>query len=219
LSFLRKQESRCVKSPDSASKPALSKDEWVRNNNQRQVSTDKHKAKYKAPKMIDIEKCRITYYPAEVLAKRAEPVGEIDDNIRRLIEKMTDIMLKNKGIGLAAPQVGVPLRLFIISLDGTRENIKVYINPTVTPTGEPGSTEEGCLSVPGVFTKVRRYKKCKVTAIGLDGNEFTDQAEGLYARALQHEYDHIEGMTIVNRMAQTAKIAHRRQLKKLTEKR
>ncbi len=167
--------------------------------------------------MIDIEKCQITHYPAEVLTKRAQPVGEIDNNIRQLVEKMTDIMLKKKGVGLAAPQAGVPLRLFIISLDGTRESVKVYINPTVTLTGELGSTEEGCLSVPGVFTKIRRYKKCKVTANDLNGKEFTEEAEGLYARALQHEYDHIEGMTIVNRMAQTAKIAHRKQLKKLTE--
>ncbi len=167
--------------------------------------------------MIDIEKCQITHYPAEVLTKRAQPVGEIDNNIRQLVEKMTDIMLKKKGVGLAAPQAGVPLRLFIISLDGTRESVKVYINPTVTLTGELGSTEEGCLSVPGVFTKIRRYKKCKVTATDLNGKEFTEEAEGLYARALQHEYDHIEGMTIVNRMAQTAKIAHRKQLKKLTE--
>jgi len=167
--------------------------------------------------MIDIGKCQITHYPAEVLNKRAEPVGEIDDNIRRLVEKMTDIMLKKKGIGLAAPQAGVPLRLFIISLDGTRENVKVYINPTVIPAGELVSTEEGCLSVPGVFTKIRRYKKCKVTATDLDGIEFTDRADALYARVLQHEHDHIEGMTIVNRMPQTAKIAHRKQLKKLTE--
>ena len=179
---------------------------------------DEREAKCEIPIMFDIEKCRITHYPAEVLAKRAEPVGKIDDNIRRLVEKMTDIMLKNKGIGLAAPQAGVSLRLFIISLDGNRDNVKIYINPTVTPIGEPGSTEEGCLSVPGVFTKIRRYKKCKVTATGLDGNEFTEQAEGLYARALQHEHDHIEGMTIANRMSQTAKIAHRRQLKKLIEK-
>jgi len=168
--------------------------------------------------MIDIEKCRITRYPAEVLAKRAEPVVEIDDNIRQLVEKMTDIMLKNKGVGLAAPQAGVPLRLFIISLDESREKVTVYINPVVTPDGELGSMEEGCLSVPGIYTKIRRYKKCNVTATNLDGNEFKERAEGLHARALQHEYDHIEGMTIVNRMAQTAKIAHRRQLKKLMEK-
>jgi len=166
---------------------------------------------------IDIEKCQLTYYPAEVLAKRAEPVEKIDDNIRRLVEKMTDIMLKNKGIGLAGPQAGVSLRIFIISLDATREAVKVYINPTVTPAGQLDSIEEGCLSVGGIYTKIRRYKKCTVTATDLDGNEFTEQAEGLYARALQHENDHINGLTIVDRMGQTAKIRHRRQLKRLRD--
>ena len=167
--------------------------------------------------MIDIEKCQITHYPVEVLASRAKPVGKIDDNIRQLVEKMTDIMLENSGIGLAGPQVGVPLRLFIISLNGTRENVKVYINPTVTPTGELDSVDEGCLSVPGVYTKIKRYKKCKVTATDLEGNEFTEEAEGLLARALQHEYDHIEGTTIADRMGSAARIVHRKQLKKLRE--
>ena len=109
----------------------------------------------------------------------------------------------------------MPLRLFIISLDGSKENVRVYVNPTVTTDGDLGSVEEGCLSVTGVYTKIRRSKECEVTATDLDGNEFTERAEGLHARALQHEYDHIEGMTIVNRMGQTARIAHRRQLKKL----
>ncbi len=168
--------------------------------------------------MIDIQKCRITHYPADVLAGSARPVEKIDDNIRQLVQKMTDIMMQNKGVGLAAPQAGVPLRLFIISLNGTRENIKVFINPTVTPSGELHAIEEGCLSVPGVHTKIRRYKKCKVTATNLDGNEFTEEADGLYARALQHESDHLEGLTIVNRMSQVAKIVHRKQIKKLEQK-
>jgi len=167
--------------------------------------------------MIDIDKCRITRYPASVLAGPAKAVEKIDDNIRQLVAKMTDIMLENKGIGLAAPQVGVALRLFIISLDGTKENLKVYVNPTVTPVGEVDAVEEGCLSVPGVYTKIRRYKRCKVTATGLEGKEFSEEAEGLYARALQHEYDHIEGMTIADRMGSAARIAHRKQLKKLRE--
>jgi peptide deformylase len=165
--------------------------------------------------MVDVQKCRITHYPADVLAGRARLVEKIDDNIRQLVQKMTEIMLENKGVGLAAPQAGVPLRLFIISLGGTRENVRVYINPAIIPAGEFDTIEEGCLSVPGVRTKIRRYKKCTVTATDLDGNEFTEEAEGLYARALQHEFDHIEGTTIVNRMGQVAKIAHRRQLKKL----
>ena len=168
--------------------------------------------------MIDIEKCRLTHFPAGVLAERAKSVEKIDDNIRRLVDKMIDLMLKNKGVGFAAPQAGVSLRLFIISLDGNRENVRVFVNPIVTPSGELDAIDEGCLSVPGIYTKIRRYKKCKVTATDLDGNEFKDQAEGLYARALQHEYDHIEGMTIVNRMGQTARIAHRKQLKKLQER-
>jgi len=165
--------------------------------------------------MIDIEKCQITHYPAEVLGRQARPIEKIDDNIRQLVEKMTDIMLKHKGIGLAAPQVGVDLRIFIISHDATRQAVKVYINPTVTPAGELDSIDEGCLSVPGVYTKIQRYKKCKVTATDIDGREFTEEAEGLYARALQHEYDHIEGITIAVRMSSAAKIAHRKQLKKL----
>jgi len=172
--------------------------------------------------MIDVEKCQLTHYPAPVLTGRARTIEKIDDNIRQLVKKMTDIMLENKGVGLAAPQAGVPLRLFIISLNGTREALKVYINPTVTPIPAKAGTqfnsvEEGCLSVPGVSTKIRRYKKCKVTATDLDGNEFTEDAEGLYARALQHEYDHIEGMTIASRMGSVAKIAHRKKLKKLKE--
>jgi peptide deformylase len=169
--------------------------------------------------MTDFDKFRITHYPAKVLTGRAEPVGQIDNNIRRLVDMMVDVMIEKKGVGLAAPQVGLPLRIFVISLDGGRENVRVYINPTVTPAGELGAIEEGCLSVPGIYTKIRRYKKCEVTATDLDGNEFTEQADGLYARALQHEYDHIEGVTIVNRMGQAARIAHRRQLKKLQDQR
>jgi acyl carrier protein len=77
--------------------------------------------------MIDVEKCHITHYPASVLGEKAQPVEKIDDNIRRLVEKMADIMVENKGVGLAAPQAGVGLRLFIISLDGTKEKVRAYI--------------------------------------------------------------------------------------------
>jgi len=164
---------------------------------------------------MNIENCQITHYPAQVLAKPAQPVEKIDDDIRRLVGKMTEIMFENKGIGLAAPQAGVALRLFIISLDQTRENLKVYINPTVTTSGRLIQLEEGCLSVPGIYTKTKRYEKATVTATDLDGNEFTEDAEGLYARCLQHEYDHIEGITIADKMGSAARIANRKQLKKL----
>jgi peptide deformylase len=167
---------------------------------------------------IDVDKCKITHYPAPVLGKAAEPVGQIDETIRRLVAKMTDIMIENRGMGLAAPQAGVGLRLFIISLDGSRENVKAYINPKVAPAGDLADGEEGCLSVPGIRPKIRRFTRATVTATDLDGRQFTEEAEGIYARCLQHENDHIDGTTIVNRMGTAARIANRRQLKKLLEK-
>jgi peptide deformylase len=167
--------------------------------------------------MTDVDRCKITYYPASVLRGRAVPVEKIDETIRRLVDKMADILVDKKGIGLAAPQAGVPLRLFIVSLTGKREDVRAYINPTVTPHGDLDEAEEGCLSVPGIWAKIRRYKKATVTATDLDGRQFTEDAEGLYARCLQHEYDHIEGTVIVNRMGEAARIAHRRQLKKLAD--
>ena len=166
--------------------------------------------------MVDIDKCRMTRYPAAVLKGAAKPVEKIDDSIRRLVERMTDLMIEHRGVGFAAPQAGVGLRLFIVSLDTSRENVRAYVNPTVTPHGDLEEKEEGCLSVPGIWAKIRRYKQATVTATDLDGKQFTEEADELYARCLQHEYDHIEGTVIVNRMSQTARIAHRRQLKKLT---
>ncbi|MFC1761927.1 peptide deformylase [Planctomycetota bacterium] len=164
---------------------------------------------------IDVDQCRITHYPAKVLLRKAEPVEQIDETIRRLVDKMGDIMTEQKGIGLAAPQAGVGLRLFVVSLDGTKENLRAFINPTVRPSGDMEAKEEGCLSVPSVYVKIKRYKLCEVTATDLNGHVFAETADGLYARALQHEFDHIEGITIVNRMGQASRIAHRRQIKKL----
>jgi peptide deformylase len=158
------------------------------------------------------------HYPAQVLAQVAEPVEKIDESIKKLVDKMAEIMVEHKGVGFAAPQAGVPLRIFIISLDGKKENVKVFINPAVTCDGKTYHAEEGCLSVPGVYTKVRRFKKCTVTATGLDGKVFIEQADGLYARALQHEFDHINGTTIADKMGTVAKIAHRRKLQKLIDR-
>ena len=168
-------------------------------------------------KMVDVDKCSITHYPSGVLGRRAEEVEKIDDNIRQLIKKMTEIMRQQGGVGLAAPQAGVGLRIFIISLDPSKDDVRVYINPTVTQTGTLEAIEEGCLSVPGIYTKIRRSKNCRVTAMDLDGRKFTEEAEGLMARCLQHEYDHIEGMTIADKMGQTGRIVHRKKLKRLRE--
>lgn len=168
--------------------------------------------------MVEIDKCKMTHYPDPVLGKKARPVETIDESIHELVDKMTEIMFANAGIGLAGPQAGVDLQIFIISLTGKQEDVRVYINPKVEQTGPMEAAEEGCLSVPGVYTKVRRSKSCRVTATDLEGKEFTEEAEDLYARCLQHEYDHLQGMTIAKKMGSAARIAHRKQLKKLEAK-
>ena len=166
---------------------------------------------------IDISKCKITHYPAKVIKSKAKPIEEINENTRQLVEKMTDIMIENRGMGLAGPQAGVDLQIFIISIGAARENVRAYINPTVTPEGSLCSEHEGCLSVPGVSAGIKRYSRCTVTATDLDGKTFTEEADGLYARCLQHEYDHLQGMTIADRMGSASKIRFRKQIKKLVE--
>jgi len=167
---------------------------------------------------MDVDKCCITHFPASVLGGVAVPVDEITDDIRRLVERMIDVMIELKGIGLAAPQIGVGLRIFVVSVDGTRENAKVYINPELEVAGDLETNEEGCLSVPGVFARIKRYGKCIVTATDLDGNRFTEEAKGLQVRAFQHEYDHLEGVLIKDRMGQVQLISARRQLRELRER-
>lgn len=167
--------------------------------------------------MIDPEKCCITRYPAKVLSAGAKPIEKIDDGIRAIADKMIDIMIANNGVGLAGPQAGVDLRIFVISLDGTRKQAKVYINPTIKPYGGLEANHEGCLSLPGIAANIKRFKKCKVTATDLDGKEFTEDGDGLLARALQHEFDHLEGMMIKDRMGRVASISAKKVLKRLEE--
>lgn len=167
--------------------------------------------------MPDFEKCCLTRFPAPVLAQVAKPIEKITDDIRTLAGKMIDIMLETKGVGLAGPQVGVNLRIFVTAIDGTKENAKVYINPKIELSGPLETCEEGCLSLPEVYAKIKRYKNCSITATDLDGKTFTEQAEGLAVRIFQHEIDHLEGMLIKDRMGQVARIAARKNLKNLQD--
>jgi len=167
--------------------------------------------------MSDFSQCRLTRFPEPVLLNSAEPVKEIDDGIRKLAERMIEIMVENKGVGLAGPQAGVDLRIFVVSPDGTKENAKVYINPEIETGGQIVEEEEGCLSLPGIYGKIRRFSQCKVTATDLNGNRFTEDATGLPARAFQHEFDHLEGRMVKDRLSVAAKLRARRRLNKLKE--
>jgi peptide deformylase len=165
--------------------------------------------------VADYLKCCLTKYPTPVLMDKAKPVEEINDDIRQLADRMIDIMVETKGIGLAGPQAGVNLRIFVVSTDGTKENASVYINPTINVEGSIVTNEEGCLSLPGIYGKIKRYSQCTVTATDLDGNAFTEVGEGLLGRAFQHEYDHLEGRMIKDRLSTAAKLRANRRLKLL----
>ena len=165
--------------------------------------------------MTDYSTCTITQYPTPVLMDRAKPIEDINDDIRQLAERMVDIMVETKGVGLAGPQAGVSLRIFVVSIDGTKENARVYINPTIEPEGKVVANEEGCLSLPRIYGKIKRYAKCTISATDLDGNKFTEVGEGLLARAFQHEHDHLEGRMIKDRLGYAAKLRSKKLLEEL----
>lgn len=149
---------------------------------------------------------RITGEP--VLHEPAAPVVTFDDALRTLVADMFATMDEAPGVGLAGPQVGVPLRLFVYSyehdVDGPQRG--VAINPTLwitpTPTGEPDedTESEGCLSVPGERFPLRRAPRARLEAQDVDGNPYTLEARGWFARILQHETDHLDGVLYVDRL-------------------
>ncbi|MCE5185376.1 MAG: peptide deformylase [Planctomycetaceae bacterium] len=167
--------------------------------------------------MTDYSKCTITRYPTPVLMKAAEPIKEVNDDIRVLAERMIEIMVETQGVGLAGPQAGVNLRIFVASPEGTRQGAKVYINPSIRVEGPIVTHEEGCLSLPGIWGKIKRYYKCTVTATDLDGKEFTEVGEGLPARIFQHEFDHLEGRMIKDRLSMAGKLRSRGRLQELED--
>lgn len=146
----------------------------------------------------------IVFYPDEVLATRCDPVEEIDDSIRELVDDMVETMYDAPGIGLAAPQVGITKRITVIDVEaGTEENneLRVFINPEIVEREGRILWEEGCLSIPGVYEKVSRSKRIVVRALNRDGEEFELEAEGLLAVCIQHEIDHLDGVVFLEHLS------------------
>lgn len=140
----------------------------------------------------------------EVLREKCTPVTEFDDALRILIQAMYETMEEADGIGLAAPQVGVDKRFFVVGLpDGTK---KEFINPQITGTSvETSPYEEGCLSLPNVYHEVIRPSKVIISAQDMNGNPFTLKASGLMARVIQHEYDHLDGVLFIDHLSDEEK--------------
>lgn len=143
----------------------------------------------------------ILRYPDPRLHKVAAKVTQVDDNIRKLINDMAETMYAAPGIGLAATQVDVHKRLIVIDISETRDQLKVLINPQLLAASGEADCEEGCLSVPGVYEKVRRAERVKVSALDRNGQPFTLDAEGLLSVCIQHEMDHLEGRVFVEHLS------------------
>ena len=168
--------------------------------------------------MADELEFDLTLYPEPVLRKRAEPVAAFDDELKAIVEAMFRRMNASQGVGLAAPQVGLKRRILVANPSGEEGDDLVLINPTILErTGSATVYEEGCLSFPGIYAEVERPDRCKVRAQDIDGNEFEAEYEGFASRVVQHEYDHLEGVLLVDRMSPADKTRHRAALEELVE--
>ncbi|MBF0499568.1 MAG: peptide deformylase [Candidatus Riflebacteria bacterium] len=155
---------------------------------------------------------RILHLGEEALRRDSEPITAIDDKLRVLVVDMFETMHKARGVGLAAPQIGINKRLMIIDVD---EHPLVFINPEIIRKSGKETCEEGCLSLPGLRENVSRATKVLANAIDLDGKSFEIEAEGLLARAIQHEIDHLDGVLFIDRISKARRIQIKRDLERL----
>ncbi|HVJ68004.1 MAG TPA: peptide deformylase [Caulifigura sp.] len=149
---------------------------------------------------------QIVPFPHPALRWKSRDVTRIDDNLRSIVEEMFDLMYESKGIGLAANQVGLPIRLFVVNVSGDPEKKDeevVFINPTIRNRSGQAVGEEGCLSLPGLYADVSRPETITVEAFDLDGQPFRVKIDDLPARVIQHETDHLDGVLFIDRLDET----------------
>jgi peptide deformylase len=160
----------------------------------------------------------IVRYGADVLHTPAAPVSEITPDVQRLIDDMIQTMYAAPGIGLAAPQIGVPLRLFVADLSVGRDaaDLLVFVNPEFVERDGMQLEEEGCLSVPGFNATVARPARATLKGLDRNGREQVVEATGLLARCFQHEMDHLDGTVFVDRLRGLQKDLIVRKIKKLS---
>jgi peptide deformylase len=156
----------------------------------------------------------IINYPDERLHKIAQPVAAVNDDIRQLINDMAETMYAAPGVGLAATQVDMHLRVIVIDISEDRNDLKAFVNPEILAREGECEREEGCLSVPGIYERVRRSAWIRVRALGRDGRAFEMEADGLLAVCIQHEMDHLEGKVFVEYLSQLKQNRIRTKLKK-----
>lgn len=148
----------------------------------------------------------ILRYPDPRLHKKAAPVRQVNDEIRKLVRDMAETMYAAPGVGLAATQVDVHKQVVVIDISEDRSQLLTLINPEILARAGEQLCEEGCLSVPGIYDRVARSERVTVHALNAEGGQFTLEAEGLLAVCIQHEMDHLQGKVFVeylSRLKQT----------------
>ncbi len=163
---------------------------------------------------------RILHYPDKRLRERGKKVDAVSDEVRKLIDDMAETMYAAPGVGLAATQIGELLQLFIIDIADNEEpsDLRVFINPEILEATGELTWQEGCLSFPGVTEEIDRAAHVRVRAQDRDGKWFELEAEGLLAIAIQHEFDHLQGVLMIDHMGPLKKrLTHRKMVKRAEE--
>jgi len=159
---------------------------------------------------------KVLLYPDKRLRFKTRPVDRVDDAIRRLLDDLAETMYAEPGVGLAAPQVGVPLRLFVIDIKSPEGGeLLEFVNPRFLSREGELVWKEGCLSFPGISEEVTRHERVSVEALDRNGKSFRVDATELLAVALQHEYDHHEGKLLIDNVSFLKKRMIRREMAKL----
>ena len=158
----------------------------------------------------------IRTYPDPFLRKKCKPIGEIDGWVRELADEMVETMYAAPGVGLAAPQLGEPVRLITVDLSIGREkgHLYVLVNPEILESAGEQFEEEGCLSLPDVTERVRRFGRVCVRALNRGGKEVVLDAQKMLSRVLQHEIDHLDGKLLLDRLSRVKRDLIKRRLKK-----
>ncbi|KTD33203.1 peptide deformylase [Legionella nautarum] len=157
---------------------------------------------------------KIIYLPDERLRLVAKPVEHFNDELQTLIDDMFETMYHARGVGLAAPQIGISLRLSVIDIEGDKKNQLVLINPEIIAREGETEYEEGCLSVPGAYDKVIRANKVTIRALDRFGKEYEMSGDGVLGECFQHEIDHLNGKLFVDLLSPLKRAIARRKLDK-----
>ncbi len=176
-------------------------------------------------------KHQILYYPDTILAQKSYSVDQIEfgtESLKQLVSDMFETMHSAKGIGLAASQIGILKNMFVVDLSGFPDQIKqscgittpkAFINPIIKSQDGKSELVEGCLSFPFISQNIVRSNHVTILAQNIDGEWFTEEASGIYAHALLHEFDHTQGITLYNRMSALKRDLTRRKIQKMTKNR